>query len=163
MKVPFDQRSHAPLFPLSYADSSISWPPPDPDRIRRTTRKPDQIQGFTYPSSTLSSEGYIEAFRQRQQEDLKRFTKETPTITRRKPFHDPYRIHDNGKEPFLQRSTSTSKPGGEAWRNFDGDRLDDFGVDENTELYDEDEIPVAAFLKHQKKSLSNDYGKESAS
>lgn len=58
---------------------------------------------------------------------------------------------------------SSSKAGEEVWRNTDGDRLDDFGVDENAELYDEDEIPVAAFLKHHKKALFNDSTKKSAS
>ena len=163
MKVSSGQFPQTLIFPLNFVDPSISWPPPDPDRIPRKTRNVDQSQGFTYSSSISSNEDYIKAFRQRQQEDFKRFTKETSTITRRRLSHEPYEIHENGKETFLQHSMSSGKAGEEVWRNTDGDRLDDFGVDENAELYDEDEIPAAAFLKHQEKALFNNSTKQSAS
>ena len=34
-----------------------------------------------------------------------------------------------------------------AWADSDGDRLADFGVDEEIDFYDEDEIPLAELLE----------------
>jgi palmitoyltransferase len=45
---------------------------------------------------------------------------------------------------------STSGSGEEGWRNAEGDRLRDFGVDEEIEFYDEDDIPLGALVRLQK-------------
>lgn len=141
-------------------DPALSWPPPDPDRIPRKTTKPYQPQNFT-DQSTLSDQDYITAFRQRQQDDFKRFSKVAPAITtRRNPFSVQSGDDDNENKPFLQRSALANMSVEEPWRNTDGDKLDDFGVDENAELYDDEddeEIPLAALLKRQTQSLSNGY------
>lgn len=47
-------------------------------------------------------------------------------------------------------SGGSSDGGEEGWRNSDGDRLRDFGVDEDAEFYDEDDIPLAELLKRRK-------------
>ena len=39
--------------------------------------------------------------------------------------------------------------GEEAWRNSEGERLNDFGVDEDAEFYDEDEVPLAQLVKRK--------------
>ena len=42
--------------------------------------------------------------------------------------------------------------GGHSWRDSEGERLDDFGVEENVDFYDEDEIPLAK-LKERKSTF----------
>jgi len=44
----------------------------------------------------------------------------------------------------------TSDIGEEGWRNGEGDRLRDFGVDEEIEFYDEDDIPLATLIQQRK-------------
>lgn len=50
-----------------------------------------------------------------------------------------------------QTSTSTnrSEVGEEVWQDNAGDRLDDFGVDEKIEFYDEDDMPLARLVERQ--------------
>ncbi|KMU86710.1 palmitoyltransferase pfa4 [Coccidioides immitis H538.4] len=50
----------------------------------------------------------------------------------------------------------SSDSGEEGWRNSDGDRLRDFGVDEEAEFYDEDDIPLTVLIqrKNQAKEKS---------
>lgn len=106
---------------------------------------------FTHVQDQVSSRDHLEAFRQRQQVDLQRFRKEpTPTV-RRRPF---YQRHDNtesnGKEQSPEFiSTDDIVQGEEAWRDGDGDRLDDFGVDENVDFFDEDDVPLAVLLQQR--------------
>ena len=45
--------------------------------------------------------------------------------------------------------------GEEAWRNSEGDRLNDFGVDEDVEFYDEDDVPLAKLLSRRNGRSSN--------
>ena len=140
------------MFHLTLVGPAQSWPPPDPDRMPRLP-KITNGRPFTYEEDTRSNREQIDAFRHRQKEDLKRFNRTDPLI-RRRPFHERYR--DNSQElresPSLIDSDKVSKRGEEAWRNSEGDRLDDFGVDEDIEFYDEDDIPLAELLlKHRKR------------
>ena len=41
--------------------------------------------------------------------------------------------------------------GEEGWRNREGERLGDFGVDEVAEFYDEDDMPLAEILRRKRK------------
>ncbi len=40
--------------------------------------------------------------------------------------------------------------GEEGWRNKEGERLADFGVDEVVDFYDEDHVPLAELVKRRK-------------
>ncbi len=40
--------------------------------------------------------------------------------------------------------------GEEGWRNKEGERLGDFGVDEVADFYDEDDLPLAEIIRKQK-------------
>lgn len=76
-------------------------------------------------------------------------------VIRRKPFHqrDAVREHESRSRSRSQGRRSTSSGtfdvGEEIWRDSAGDRLDDFGVDENVEFYDEDQMPLARFMERQ--------------
>lgn len=71
-----------------------------------------------------------------------------PPIARRKPFHERAAPNDFDKEDDWQDPISDDQAGSgeEAWRNPEGDKLHDFGVDEVVEFYDEDEVPLATLL-----------------
>lgn len=40
------------------------------------------------------------------------------------------------------------------WTNREGDRLKDFGVDEETETYEADDVPLAELLRQRRMSRS---------
>lgn len=45
---------------------------------------------------------------------------------------------------------NSSNSGEEGWRDSEGDRLHDFGVDEEAEFYDEDDIPLAQLIQRRR-------------
>ena len=49
-----------------------------------------------------------------------------------------------------QPSAGPVEEGEESWRNSEGERLKDFGVDEDAEFYDEDDIPLAELLRRRR-------------
>lgn len=119
----------------------MSWPPPDPDRIPRQLRRPEQDEMYASENSTSWSPEQIEAFRQRQREDLKRYENTNLPVIRRKPFHEREAVEEHRSQSRSQsRDFTSSAPlgvGEEVWRDSAGDRLDDFGLDEEIEFYDE--------------------------
>lgn len=44
--------------------------------------------------------------------------------------------------------------GEESWRNKEGERLADFGVDEVAEFYDEDNMPLSELMRRRKEAKS---------
>lgn len=131
-------------------DTSVSWPPPDPDRMIRTTRFLNgSSEAFTFQNETMSNEDQIKRFRQRQEQDIGRIQAQ---VSKRRPFRDRFKAANNGSEPIhpLPTDREASDGGEEAWRNSEGERLDDFGVDEDVEFYDEDNIPLAQLLQKRK-------------
>ena len=137
--------------PLMVIDPTQSWPPPDPDRMPRLPRTTNG-RPFTYKEDSRSNREQIDAFRRRQEEDLKRFH-HTESLIRRKPFHERYKDTSQAQResPRLLDGDNAFDGGEEAWRNSEGERLGDFGVDEDIEFYDEDDIPLAKLLLEQRK------------
>lgn len=88
----------------------------------------------------------VSAFRRRQQEDFGRLAHgSSGTILRRRVGSV-----DNGYDNLQgsqQPNIDNGGQGKEGWRNSEGDRLDDFGVDENAELFDEDNIPLTELIR----------------
>jgi palmitoyltransferase len=125
-------------------DPSIGWPPPDPDRIPRAPRSYDKNGAFLHE---MKSSIDVEKFRKRQAEDLIRWDKKG-SIRRRQPFHKRYTedaIRDNDTStPNLY--VSGTGEGEESWRDCEGQRLRDFGLDEEAEFYDDDEVPLAELI-----------------
>lgn len=147
-------------------DPSKPWPPPDPDRIYRAPRAPLQGDGFTQSMD-------IDDFRKRQEADLQRHNGEH--VVRRRPFHERYAhlaqperagddYYDNDEDaiatdseadeeiqsPETLNQQATADEGEEAWRNKEGERLADFGLDEDAEFYDEDNLPLAEIMRRRK-------------
>lgn len=129
----------------------------------RASRKPGDEKPFVYEETYSGQSSAIEAFKKRQQEDLKRWTR-PDEVHRRRPFYKRYERVAKGEtginglsDPDI--SASGSESGEEAWRNSEGERLRDFGVDEEVEFYDnlhaadndddEDDIPLGELLRRR--------------
>lgn len=148
-------------------DPSKPWPPPDPDRLFKVERKPLVGDGFTKSWD-------INDFKQRQAADMSsRYGNGSGgDVVRRRPFHE--RMGDSasrqrrddgedyyGNEEFSEDDDSEEEfaiadprgengDGEEAWRNKEGERLADFGVDEMADFYDEDDLPLAELIRRRK-------------
>ena len=122
------------------ADPSLPWPPLDPERIPRTERFSEQQDAFTHPhQSNKSPHEEVKAFRQRQREDLRR----------RQVSSTPSQDDDDyeSESEYVEENE---------WTNKEGERLKDFGVDEDAELYDDDEVPLAELLRRRRGRLAQD-------
>ena len=71
---------------------------------------------------------------------------------RRRPFHERYYEDDNEDESESEDNGPkiTTDEGEEAWRSLEGERLADFGVDEEAEFYDEDDVPLAQLIAQRR-------------
>jgi palmitoyltransferase len=158
---------HLCILKLTLPDPSKPWPPPDPDRMFRAARKPLVGDGFTQAMD-------VESFRARQTADMARYEDmDGDYVVRRRPFHERleaasrqdtgrvYELDDDYEddqalvsddEPLETPSKMRSDhddAGEEAWRNKEGERLADFGVDEVADFYDEDDLPLAELLRRR--------------
>ena len=114
-------------------------------------REPGSRYAFTHDEASTSNQDYIEAFRQRQEQDLKRFARGSAPVLRRKPFRE--RCSDTKPEIPIENENiicEDQTAGEEAWQNSEGDGLKDFGVDEEAEFYDEDDLPLAEVLRRRR-------------
>lgn len=133
-------------------DPSVSWPPPDPDRIPfpAVANRADS-EAFTVPQTYSSAHEEIQAFNRRQLEDMTR-TKPGVGVQRRQKFHNRLEKQDMDDIDEMDAPVSSEYPnesnlGEEAWKNSEGERLLDFGVDEEVEFYDEEDIPLGVLMQ----------------
>jgi palmitoyltransferase len=94
----------------------------------------------------------VEEFRKRQADDLKRWGRDQE-ILRRQPFHKRYtdeavRANDTSAPDLYVRGEGE---GEESWRDSEGQRLKDFGLDEEAEFYDDD-VPLAQLIERRKQN-----------
>ncbi|KAF2806610.1 zf-DHHC-domain-containing protein [Mytilinidion resinicola] len=137
-----------------FEDPSISWPPPDPDRLQcKSIPAPRHGSGFTQDGPDYSAEESKKAFKLRQEADMLRWQRPEDQVQRRKPY---VKRLEALQEPSEWSSDAagddqTSDSGEEGWRNSEGERLRDFGVDEDAEFYDEeDNIPLSELIARRK-------------
>jgi palmitoyltransferase len=153
-----------------FESPSLSWPPPDPDRLHRKLPKgmarPEEA--FTYLDANLNASDTLAAFRKRQDEDV---------VRRRKPFvqrveaklamkgasvsedvdGEGFGSEEEGDDEIFggekgEGSVEGNESGEEGWRTSEGERLKDFGVDEDVEFYDEqeDDLPLSELLARKR-------------
>ena len=103
------------------ADDDIVWPPPDPDRMPRTRMKLQDV----YEADKVQKD--IVTTKNGQRTDI---------VQRRKRFHERYT--DTSTHDELDAPGELQADGEEAWRNSEGERLADFGLDEEAEFYDDE-------------------------
>ena len=136
-------------------DPSTSWPPPDPDRMPRSNKRPPSEKPFVYNEDLPMIQNSVDAFRRRQQEDLKRYDGGATPSVPRQSLHERYRnrAYEDKSLNFQPVESNHSRSGQEGWKDSEGDRLDDFGVDEDAEFYDQDDIPLADLIRRRNKSV----------
>ena len=134
---------------------------------------------FHVPRNQLSGNGFkhsldVEDFRKRQAADVARYEDaDGEYVVRRRPFHerlkemnragredtyykDETAIETDSKKStsdedvFVEKNVTATDAGEEAWRNKEGERLADFGVDEVADFYDEDDLPLAEIMRRRK-------------
>lgn len=114
-----------------FEDADTVWPPPDPDKMsRRGTFEEPVSREF----GTVEEER--RAFGERQREDLRRWEKDVEEESEGEDG-DAYDIEEG-------------IDGEQGWTNSDGDRLRDYGVDEEAEMTDEDDIPLGELLRRRR-------------
>ncbi|KAL3458446.1 DHHC palmitoyltransferase-domain-containing protein [Aspergillus heterothallicus] len=128
-----------------FEDPNVSWPPPDPDRIPLPSRNQGNSAAF---ASGAGRNFEVEAFNKRKIEDLKRHQR-TSEVQRRKPFHVRFDESLSNSEDEGDYTDRGSEDGEESWKNSEGERLRDFGVDEEAEFYDEEDIPLAILIQQR--------------
>lgn len=119
-----------------FEDESKSWPPPDPDRIPRISRPTKNP--FNFESEETSDQDRIAAFRERQNADLQRH-QGLHNGRRRIPFSTRFqsmKVEPQREDIEESEDHDSQQSGEEGWRSPEGDRLKDFGVDEDIEFYD---------------------------
>ncbi|KAJ9610460.1 Palmitoyltransferase [Cladophialophora chaetospira] len=135
-----------------FEDPNTSWPPPDPDRMPRVERPHDANGAFVHDRDHLSQDQEMEAFKRRQEADYQHRA-DFYGVQRRKPFHQ--RFGSDSSTPVDDGSADLdedSNSGEEGWRDSDGNRLKDYGVDEDVEFYDEDSVPIAELLRRRREA-----------
>ncbi|KAE8350325.1 Palmitoyltransferase [Aspergillus coremiiformis] len=130
-----------------FEDSNVSWPPPDPDRI---PLPPKDLRDSVALAGAETSGFDIQAFNHRKAEDLRR-QRAGLAIERRKRFHK--RLEEEIEEDESPQSEGANEKesdhGEEGWRNSEGERLRDFGVDEDIEFYDEEDLPLGVLIQRR--------------
>lgn len=129
-------------------DLSTTWPPPDPDRVPRVTDGRHGREQLLFKDMERSDAERLQNFKTRQLKDLYR-SQSSHGIQRRRPFHS--RCSQDGIEGD-ESSADGPFRGEEAWRNWEGEGLSDFGVDEDVEFYDEDNVPLAQVVRRKRGS-----------
>lgn len=123
------------------------WPPLDPEKIRKKNRQwPAARRDFQEElrRAQLSPEEEKAEFKKRQQADDRR---------RRMLMAELEEVDDY--DMMYEDDDDYDKVGApEDWKNSDGERLQDFGVDEETELapgpFQDDDVPLAELLRRRK-------------
>lgn len=138
-----------------FEEPGQTWPPPDPDRMPRTSRLDEAQDAFVYQHKYMSPEEELRAFKERQDADRSRRRTQNG-ILRRKPFRDRFDLDTNEvvEDDYLD-DEEYDVSGEEDWADSDGNRLKDFGVEEDVEFYDEDDIPIAELLRRRKQSTQD--------
>ena len=141
-----------------FENEDTVWPPVDPDRIPRNFSLPETSSAFIHHEYSATQQEEIDAFRRRQELDLKRFQnmpsrplnsiKSTVVRKDREGVYQdvPEGIEEEEDDDYEYEQGIDGEPG---WTSKSGDRLRDFGVDES----DEDDIPLGELIRRRRAKL----------
>ncbi|KAK5045154.1 hypothetical protein LTR84_009487 [Exophiala bonariae] len=133
-----------------FEDPGLTWPPPDPDRMPRASRGSDVLEDPFNHHQGFSPAEEILAFKKRQQADFESRA-DYYGVKRRRPFHERFEQSTvDATEDMSREMHDGESSGEEGWQDTGGNRLKDFGVDEDVEFYDEDDIPISELLRRRK-------------
>ncbi|KAH6608995.1 palmitoyltransferase pfa4 [Trichoderma cornu-damae] len=121
------------------------WPPLDPEKLRRAAREWGlSRRNFEAElrDEELSPQELIGAFRRRQQEDFRR--------------RNGLMAELEEADDYASGGDSDSREGSSLrdWVDADGQRLRDYGVDEDTDDQGEEDVPIAELLRRRKGVVS---------
>ncbi|KAL9049470.1 MAG: hypothetical protein Q9162_007208 [Coniocarpon cinnabarinum] len=122
-----------------FLDTGLSWPPPDPDKMP-AQHTLDGKDGFTYANALLKDDDYIESFKRRQDEDVRR-RHFTPAL--KGP------AANCGGLPAEEEEEEERAPAPglvKTWVNALGESLEFLGVDDD----EEEEVPLSQLLARRK-------------
>lgn len=126
------------------------WPPPDPEKIRRAARTwPGARRDYAaeLKELDLSPDERKEAFRQRQEQDLQRRRKLVAELEEVDNFEPVNGSSDDSDDDDENDRGFDGAPG---WTNSDGERLRDYGVDEDAEDAVDENVPLAELIRRRK-------------
>lgn len=130
------------------------WPPPDPEKIRRSNRE--------WPAARRDFEAELRDLETVTPEEQKRAFKERQSQDMRRRNHLLAELEEVDDRDLLEGGSSVadSDEGGD-WRNTDGERLQDYGVDEDTEGYaaepgEDDDVPLSELLRRRNVLRTNE-------
>ena len=111
---------------------------------------------FTYGDEPALDVERVSAFRRRQQGGFDRLEHGSSGTILRRRVDSVRNRYDNLHGP-QQPDIDDAGQDKEGWRDSDGDRLDDFGVDENAEVFDEDNVPLAELIRKRQARSESKY------
>lgn len=120
-----------------FEDESKTWPPPDPDKMPRGERLME-----SEPRKYGNLEEEREAFKRRQEADYQNRGQ------KKRNSEDDEEYEVSGDDDYEEYEEGLD--GEEGWTNSDGDRLRDYGVDEEAESIADDEVPLGELLRRRK-------------
>ena len=117
---------------------------------RPSYRLPSE-QPFVFGEDLSNTESSVIAFHRRQQKDLKRYHQGATDSNQHESLHEKKGCEGYEDQIITSHSAESTKQGsdGDGWRDSEGDKLDDFGVDESAESYGEDDIPLTDLLRRR--------------
>ncbi|KAI4176087.1 MAG: hypothetical protein LQ348_006065 [Seirophora lacunosa] len=129
-----------------FEDPGTRWPPLDPDRI---PRRQYNLELCDAPTMNMDwSQPDVQAFRERQKNDVLRFAETETSIPPRTQV-----LHQSGVEYDQTQQTQAAAGSGRyarigaKWQDSEYNTLQDFGVDEEAE---EEDLPLAEVLRRKK-------------
>ena len=125
-----------------FEDEDKMWPPPDPDKMPRAERHMRESLGEREFESARDEK---ESFRRRQQKDYERWGAKKNRVEAAK---------EEDSEEY-ESEYEEGMDGEEGWTNSDGDRLRDYGVDEEADVQADDEIPLGELLRRRKARMAD--------
>jgi palmitoyltransferase len=149
---PRNESGWGPWEENGFEDEGSSWPPVDPDKLPRSPPKTQPDRG---ENAFIHGDGdEVHAFKRRQQEDYRRWE-----TMRANNVRAGAKLRSSAAGPASMEAESTEEDdeeyeegmdGETGWTNSDGDRLRDYGVDEEAEMIVEDDIPLGELLRRRR-------------
>ncbi|ORY57165.1 DHHC palmitoyltransferase-domain-containing protein, partial [Pseudomassariella vexata] len=153
-------------------DREDMWPPTDPEKARnakmwRSRKKEMEAEREHYEDGGrwATPEEQREAFRQRQEQDLRRWERTRNQVLGELEEVDDYDVVDEAYNHSTTRASFGGpiivNEGRSGWVNEDGEQLADYGVDEDAEFdepdvdalhedQEDDDIPLGELLRRRK-------------
>lgn len=121
-----------------FEDDNKIWPPLDPDKMPRGEKSQEEFKMEEY--RTIEEE--VSAFKRRQREDYMKRGQKLDVSEDEESYE--------GSEDDYDIEYEEGIDGEEGWTNSDGDRLRDYGVDEEAEVIGDDDVPIGELLRRRR-------------